>query len=82
MLLSRGARSGRQQYLQWITKWLSLFGADHEEWLVAVKPELGSNTSVRVQAALDTSLHLVPLVQKVRDEAQFAINELLKVNVS
>jgi Asp-tRNA(Asn)/Glu-tRNA(Gln) amidotransferase A subunit family amidase len=62
--------------MQLLQRWE--FKTNHEEWLVAVKPELGSNTSVRVQAALDTSLHLVPLVQKVREEAQFAINELLK----
>ena len=55
------------------------FRTNHEEWLTNVKPDLGAPIAARAKAALETSSHLVSLVQKIRDEARFAINELLKV---
>lgn len=55
------------------------FKLNHEEWLTTAKPALGSATAARAKAALDTSSHLVPLLQRIKDEARYAINDLLKV---
>lgn len=58
------------------------FKKNHEDWLITAKPDLSPPIAERVITALETSPQLVPLAQKIRDEACLAINELLKVNFS
>lgn len=55
------------------------FKENHEEWLTSVKPDLAPALAVRTKAAMDTNPHSVPLVQRIKDEARYAINDLLKV---
>lgn len=55
------------------------FKENHEEWLTTVKPDLAPALAARVKAALETNSHSVPLVQRIKDEARYAINDLLKV---
>lgn len=57
------------------------FKENHEEWLNTAKPDLGPGIAARVQAAVETSGELVSLVQQIRNEARFAINDLLKVSL-
>lgn len=58
------------------------FKKNHEHWLTTAQPDLSPAIAARVNLALATGPELVPLVQKIRDEAHLAINELLKVNFS
>lgn len=44
-----------------------------------MKPNLAPALAARAKAAMETSPNLVPLVRRIRDEAHFAINDLLKV---
>lgn len=55
------------------------FKENHEEWLTTVKPDLAPALAARIKAALETNSHSVPLVQRIKDEARYAINDLLKV---
>lgn len=57
------------------------FKENHQEWLENAKPDLSSDIAARVQAALDMKGDQVSLVQQIRNEARFAINDLLKVNL-
>jgi len=56
------------------------FKENHEEWLNTANPDLGPGIAARAQAALETSGELVTLVQQIRNEARFVINDLLKVS--
>jgi len=57
------------------------FKVNHEEWLTSVKPDLAPALAARTKAALETNSHSLPLVERIKDEARYAINDLLKVNV-
>lgn len=57
------------------------FKENHEEWLNTANPDLGPGIAARVQAALETNGELVSLVLQIRNEARFAINDLLKVSL-
>jgi Asp-tRNA(Asn)/Glu-tRNA(Gln) amidotransferase A subunit family amidase len=71
-----GALSLLRIAMQMLQRWE--FKVNHEEWLTTAKPELGSATAARVKAALEADSHLVPLLQRIKDDARYAINDLLK----
>lgn len=71
-----GALSLLRTAMQLLQRWE--FKENHEEWLKTAKPDLGPAIAARVQAALETSGKLVSLVTQIRNEARFAINDLLK----
>ncbi|KAG0557088.1 hypothetical protein KC19_11G101300 [Ceratodon purpureus] len=71
-----GALSLLRTAMQILQRWE--FKLNHEEWLTTAKPDLGSATAARAKAALETSSHLVPILQRIKDEARYAINDLLK----
>ncbi|KAG0601274.1 hypothetical protein M758_11G098100 [Ceratodon purpureus] len=71
-----GALSLLRTAMQILQRWE--FKLNHEEWLTTAKPDLGSATAARAKAALETSSHLVPVLQRIKDEARYAINDLLK----
>lgn len=73
---SMGPLSLLRTAMQLIQRWE--FKENHEEWLNTAKPDLGPGIAARVQAAVETSGELVSLVQQIRNEARFAINDLLK----
>lgn len=58
------------------------FKVNHEGWLTTANPNLGPATAARTKAALETTSHLLPLLQRIKDEARYAINDLLKVMCS
>jgi hypothetical protein len=57
------------------------FKKNHKEWLETTKPDLGADIAARAQAAIKSSGELVSLIQQIRNEARFAINDLLKVGL-
>jgi len=52
---------------------------NYEEWVIAEKPNLGDETAIRVNSAMNTSSQLMTLTLQVKEETRHAINELLKV---
>ena len=57
------------------------FKENHKEWLESAMPDLGADIAARAQAAIESNGELVSLVQQIRNEARFAINDLLKVSL-
>lgn len=54
---------------------------NYEEWVSAVKPNLGPDSAFRVKKSMSTTSHLMTLALKVKEEVRYAINELLKVSI-
>lgn len=71
-----GALTLLRTAMQLLQRWE--FKENHQEWLENAKPDLSSDIAARVQAALDMKGDQVSLVQQIRNEARFAINDLLK----
>uniref|UniRef100_A0A7I4F9K9 Amidase domain-containing protein n=2 Tax=Physcomitrium patens TaxID=3218 RepID=A0A7I4F9K9_PHYPA len=71
-----GAISLLRTAMQMIQRWE--FKVNHEGWLTTANPNLGPATAARTKAALETTSHLLPLLQRIKDEARYAINDLLK----
>jgi len=57
------------------------FKMNYEEWVIAEKPNLGDETAIRVNSAMNTSSQLMTLTLQVKEETRHAINELLKDDV-
>ncbi|KAG0583276.1 hypothetical protein M758_3G124400 [Ceratodon purpureus] len=73
---SIGALTLLRTAMQLLQRWE--FKENHKEWLETAKPDLGADIAARAQAAIDCSGELISLVQQIRNEARFAINDLLK----
>ncbi|KAG0563158.1 hypothetical protein M758_8G008300 [Ceratodon purpureus] len=71
-----GALSLLRFTMQILQRWE--FKVNHEDWLTTVQPKLAPALAARTKAALETNSHLVPLLQRIKDEARYAINDLLK----
>jgi amidase len=73
---SMGALPLLRTAMQLLQRWE--FKKNHKEWLETTKPDLGADIAARAQAAIKSSGELVSLIQQIRNEARFAINDLLK----